>query len=768
MLSDGGVLTISGTGSMWDYSRASVPWYSNSDSILSVVIENGVTTIGDYAFYNCTSLTSIDIPDSVTSIGDYAFCVCVRLTNIDLPEDVTSIGDWAFESCTSLYRIDLPDSLISIGSYAFQTCIRLSRIDIPDGVTSIGDAIFAGCTNLTSIDIPDGLTSIGGGAFSGCTRLAGIDIPDGVTSIGRGAFSGCTRLTSIDIPASVIFIGENAFGHCDSLIGINIDQNSPNYSNDSCGVLFDKKKTQLMQAPGAITGSYEIPGSVTAINGYAFCGCTSLASIDIPECVTSIGEFAFYECTSLSNIDIPFGVTTIEHSTFSGCTSLSRIDLPDGVTSIGEGVFWNCDSLTNIDLPDSITFIGSGAFYGCTNLTSIYFKGGAPTFVHDVFLNVTATAYYPAENSTWHMGVMKDYGGDITWVAYHLDNTHKYTAVVTVPTCTEQGFTTYTCFCGDSYVSDYVDALGHDMGEWKTVTAPTCTENGSESRGCSRCDYTENRAIDAMGHSYTGTVTAPTCTEQGFTTYTCSCGDSYVSDEVPALGHTEETIPAVAATCIETGLTEGKKCSVCGEVLVAQETVSALGHDWKGTSCQRCDTTRENPFTDVADGSFYINPVLWAVENGITSGTSETTFSPSGLCLRAHVVTFLHCAAGSPVPSSTQNRFTDVKSGDFFYKPVLWAVENNVTQGISEKQFGSAQVCNRASVVTFLWRAFGSPEPKSDKNPFVDVKSTDFFYKPVLWAVENGITSGADATHFNPAGACNRAQVVTFLYKAYN
>ena len=180
------------------------------------------------------------------------------------------------------------------------------------------------------------------------------------------------------------------------------------------------------------------------------------------------------------------------------------------------------------------------------------------------------------------------------------------------------------------------------------------------------------------------------------------------------------------------------------------------------------DIQISNPFTDVAVGTFYYEPVMWAVENGITSGTSETTFSPSGLCLRAHVVTFLHCAAGSPVPSSTQNRFTDVKSGDFFYKPVLWAVENNITQGISEKQFGSAQVCNRASVVTFLWRAFGSPEPKSDKNPFVDVKSTDFFYKPVLWAVENGITSGADATHFNPAGACNRAQVVTFLYKAYN
>ena len=175
-----------------------------------------------------------------------------------------------------------------------------------------------------------------------------------------------------------------------------------------------------------------------------------------------------------------------------------------------------------------------------------------------------------------------------------------------------------------------------------------------------------------------------------------------------------------------------------------------------------------NPFTDVKEGDFYYDPVLWAVENGITAGTTPTTFDPNGKCLRAHVVTFLHRAAGSPNPTSTRNPFTDVKSTDFFYKPVLWAVEKSITSGTSATTFGSMQNCNRAAVVTFLWRAAGSPEPKSTKNPFVDVKSTDFFYKPVLWAVENGITAGLDATHFGPTTVCNRAQVVTFLYRAYN
>ena len=176
----------------------------------------------------------------------------------------------------------------------------------------------------------------------------------------------------------------------------------------------------------------------------------------------------------------------------------------------------------------------------------------------------------------------------------------------------------------------------------------------------------------------------------------------------------------------------------------------------------------ENPFSDVPTGSFYYDPVLWALENGITTGATATTFDPNGSCLRAHVVTFLHRAAGNPAPTAANNPFTDVKTSDFFYKPVLWAVEKGITNGVSATEFGSFANCNRAAVVTFLWRAAGQPEPASTENPFTDVKTGDFFYKAVLWAVENGITNGVDATHFGPTAACNRAQVVTFLYRAYN
>ena len=175
-----------------------------------------------------------------------------------------------------------------------------------------------------------------------------------------------------------------------------------------------------------------------------------------------------------------------------------------------------------------------------------------------------------------------------------------------------------------------------------------------------------------------------------------------------------------------------------------------------------------NPFTDVPAGSWYEAPVLWALDNGITSGTSATTFSPGDQCLRAHVMTFLWNAEKCPEPAAASSAFTDVPAGAWYEKPVLWAVENGITSGVSSTKFGAGDVCSRYQVVFFLWKAAGSPEPKTTVNPFTDVNPGHFFYKAVLWAVENGITSGTSPTTFSPTNPCNRAQVVTFLFAAYN
>ncbi|MBR7179216.1 MAG: S-layer homology domain-containing protein [Oscillospiraceae bacterium] len=173
-----------------------------------------------------------------------------------------------------------------------------------------------------------------------------------------------------------------------------------------------------------------------------------------------------------------------------------------------------------------------------------------------------------------------------------------------------------------------------------------------------------------------------------------------------------------------------------------------------------------NPFLDVNETQYYHDPVLWAVENGITNGVSADLFGPMGVCNRAQVVTFLWRAAGSPAPEGTEIPFTDVPAGSFYTDAVLWAVESGITNGLTETTFGPNTVCNRAQVVTFLHRTHGSPAPKTGENPFADIPAGSFYTDAVLWALENGVTSGASATTFNPGGDCLRAQVVTFLYRA--
>ncbi len=363
-----GELTITGTGAMKDWPTVNAPWYTSRSWIRSVTINGNVTSIGDYAFYDCSSLTSVTIPDSVTSIGSAAFCGCIRLTSITIPDSVTSIGDSALSNCSSLTSITIPDSVTSIGDYAFYDCSSLTSVTIPDSVTSIGDSAFSGCTGLTSITIPDSVTSIGDSTFFCCRRLTSITIPDNVTSIGDNAFDDCSSLTSITVGKG----------------------NSVYHSTDNCLIEASSKtliagcKNSIIPSDGSVTSigdsafsgcteltSITIPDSVTSIGDSAFSGCTGLTSITIPDSVTSIGRKAFYDCSSLTSVTIPDSVTSIGSAAFCGCIRLTSITIPDSVTIIGGDAFCACSALTSVTIPDSVTFIGSHAFDNCSSLASV-------------------------------------------------------------------------------------------------------------------------------------------------------------------------------------------------------------------------------------------------------------------------------------------------------------------------------------------------------------------------------------------------------------
>ena len=366
---------------------------------------------------------------------------------------------------------------------------------------------------------------------------------------------------------------------------------------------------------------------------------------------------------------------------------------------------------------------------------------------------------------------------------------HDWESEVVAPTCDEEGYTLNICvICREREKTDYVDALGHEWGEPETV-APTCEKQGYTLKICTVCQKAEKTDyVDAAGHKWEGSKVAPTCTDRGFTQNKCTvCGKQEKVDYVDALGH-DLVKEVVKPTCTAKGytLTTCKRCDhkektdatekvphTYDEGAVTKEpTDTAMGKlTYTCTVCRDTKTENipklENPFVDVAKTAYYYKPVLWAVSEGITSGMDETHFAPDSSCTRAQVVTFLWRAAGSPEPKTTECPFKDVSETSYFRKAVLWALENGITSGISSTQFGPNNPCTRAQVVTFLYRAAKSPEWEATER-FKDVSRGVYYFTSVSWAADMGITSGVDGEHFGPNQTCTRAQVVTFLYRNAN
>ena len=262
-LSDTGLLTISGSGPMANYISSSVPWKSYTNSIKTVSIGSGVTSIGNYAFYGCSNLRSVSIPASVTTLGNGAFWSCSSLGGIILPEGLTTIGSSAFNSCSALDGVVIPASVTTLGGGAFYYCTALSEIDVPEGVTTINDLTFYNCDALTRVSLPESVTSLGRAAFQDCHTLEHIDLPSGVTSMGDSVFSCCLKLHDIRIPDGVTSIGSEAFVACEALEEVHL------------------------------------PSGLTSIGNSAFDGCSSIESAFVPSTVTSVGTNAFPKTTTL-------------------------------------------------------------------------------------------------------------------------------------------------------------------------------------------------------------------------------------------------------------------------------------------------------------------------------------------------------------------------------------------------------------------------------------------------------------------------------------
>ena len=551
---------------------------------------------------------------------------------------------------------------------------RVKSAVIAEGVTSIGESAFENCRSLTSVTIPNSVTSIGGCAFDECWSLTSVTIPDSVTSIGDSAFASCTSLTSVTIPDSVTSIGGGAFAWCTSLTGIWVTEGNSHYSSDASGVLFSKDKTTLVQYPGAFA-AYAIPDSVTSIGAGAFGGCTSLTSVTIPDSVTSIGQHAFNGCRSLTSVTIPDGVTSIGAYAFSECSSLTSVTIPDSVTSIGGIAFGNCKSLTSVTIPDSVTSIGDGAFASCTSLTDVYYAGSEAQWKA---ISISSTGNNGLLTANIHYN--------------YVSHTHSYKAVVTAPTCTEKGYTTHTCACGDSYVDTYTDALGHAWDNGKVTKEPTETETGVKTFTCTRCGETRTETMPVIPHvhSYKDVVTAPTCTAKGYTTHTCACGDSYVDTYTDALGHAWD------------------------EGMVTKEATETTQGSMTYT-CTRCPATKRDilpasglvataVYNDVKnDTSWFYPGVQYCLSYGLMSGMGNGSFAPGEYTTRAQVAQILYNLHGNPEVSGG-TPFTDVPEGAWYQKAVTWAHSVGIVNGVTATTFSPNANITRQDFVLMLMR----------------------------------------------------------------
>ena len=407
-------LTLSGTGALPDYPIGKAPWFELNDQIDTVVLKEGVTRIGDYAFYNCTELTSVEIPEGITYIGESAFACCQSLESVTIPGSVTEIGEGAFESCDSMMALELASGLKCVGAFAFSECVALRELILPDTVERIERSAFAGTMALHELVIPGNVQEIGDNAFNGCIQLSSLTLSEGIRVIEEMAFSNCSDLTKVLIPASVECLGDGVFSDCLAMTQIAVAPESEHFVVRD-DILYSKDLSVLVHYPAAKEEQeFTIPEEVRKIAGLAFASNYFLMEVMLGDHLEEVGSYAFARCSSLSFMSLPAQTTRLGASPFHDCTMLLEIEVdpsnpcyssidgvlynkeqtqliqypaglyddfykvPDTVQEIAENACYDAQDLEVLKIPAGIRKIGDMAFAFCDQLRDVEIRVADP------------------------------------------------------------------------------------------------------------------------------------------------------------------------------------------------------------------------------------------------------------------------------------------------------------------------------------------------------------------------------------------------------
>ena len=564
---------------------------------------------------------------------------------------------------------------------------------------------------------PDGVTALGYRTFYGCTALERVSIPVSVTEIGKESFTQCPALTEVQYDGMVggwnkIAIGEGNDCLTDEIVKYKVCAEheivvepavAPTCTTDGytessscavCGEVFAARES--IPATG-----HKVTNGVCAVCGEAMDWYYDAATGTLTVCCAGAMEDYNGELDApwddlreeIKHVVIADGVTRIGNAAFSVCPALETVTISDSVTEIGELAFQLCKELKEAELPEGLVTIGGGAFNGCYDLKTVYIPASVLEIGDAAFAGGLYTSDYIVHPDN------PNYCSDEAGLLFSKD----MTKLIQVPALRKM------CLLPDTLkeIGPCVFSLNDEM---------TVFFRGTQKQWDNLIVGFNNEMLNHI---------------------TINC---YVNEETYCKqgSHFTVEVKGREASCTEEGLTDGAQCTICGMMTTEQKVLPKLSHDYQGGKCTMCGAAG-SPFTDVKTTDWFAGPVLWAVEAGVTGGKTATTFAPNESCTRAQVVTFLWAANGKPEPKSMNNPFKDVPDNAWYLKPVLWAVENGITGGTSPTTFGPEQHCTRAQVVTFLYAAAGKPELHASST-FEDVADTDWFAKPVIWAKENNVT----------------------------